>query len=136
MLLVLKSPRFLYRELKGGLDAYDVASRLSFGLWDSLPDQALLDAAAAGKLATRDQVAAQAERMVADLRTRAKVREFLLQWLKVDQVPDLAKDPKVFPSSARRSPPTCGPRSTCSSKTSSGATRPISASSCWPTSST
>ena len=35
--------------------------------------------------------------MVADLRTRAKVREFFLQWLKVDQVPDLAKDPKQYP---------------------------------------
>ena len=74
-----------------------MACRLSFGLWDSLPDQALLDAAAAGKLAAQDQVAAQAERMVADLRTRAKLREFLLQWLKVDRASDLAKDPKVFP---------------------------------------
>ena len=35
--------------------------------------------------------------MVDDLRTRAKLREFFLQWLKVDQVPDLAKDPKQFP---------------------------------------
>ena len=96
VLLVLKSPRFLYHEPKGGLDAYVVACRLSYGLWDSLPDQALLDAAAAGKLATREQIAAQAERMVSDLRTRAKVREFLLQWLKVDRASDVSKDPKVF----------------------------------------
>ena len=57
--------------------------------------------------------------MVADLRTRAKVREFFLQWLRVDQVPDLAKDPEQYPRlRRRRSPPTCGPRSTCSSTTS------------------
>ena len=97
VLLVLKSPRFLYHELAGGLDSYDVACRISYGLWDSLPDQALLDAAKAGKLATREQVAGQAERMVTDLRTRSKVREFLLQWLKVDRAPEISKDPKLFP---------------------------------------
>jgi hypothetical protein len=97
VLLVLKSPRFLYHEIGGGLDAYDVACRISFGSWDSLPDQPLLDAASAGKLATRDQIAQQAQRMVSDLRTRAKVREFLLQWLKVDRAPDVSKDPKQFP---------------------------------------
>jgi len=97
ILLVLKSPRFLYREIGGGkLDGYDVASRISFGLWDSLPDSPLLEAAAAGQLATREQVTRQAERMVSDLRTRSKLREFLLQWLKVDEVPDIAKDPKQF----------------------------------------
>jgi cytochrome c553 len=97
VLLVLTSPRFLYRELNGGRDGYDVASRLSFGLWDSLPDQELLQAAAGGRLGTREQVARQAERMLGDLRARAKVREFLLQYLKVDQAPDLAKDPKRYP---------------------------------------
>jgi hypothetical protein len=96
LLLVLKSPRFLYREIGQG-DGYDVAARLSFGLWDSLPDQDLLDAAARGQLATREQVVRQAERMVTDLRTRSKVREFLLQWLKVDQPPELSKDLKQFP---------------------------------------
>ena len=98
ILLVLKSPRFLYREIGSGHpDGYDVASRLSFGLWDSLPDQILLDSAATGQLATREQVVAQAERMVRDPRWSLKVREFFLQWLKVDQVPDIAKDPKQYP---------------------------------------
>jgi hypothetical protein len=97
VLAVLKSPRLLYHELTGKLDGYDVACRISYGLWDSLPDQALLGAAAAGKLATREQVSKEAERMLADPRTRSKVREFLLQWLKVDRVPDVAKDPKLFP---------------------------------------
>jgi hypothetical protein len=98
VLFVLKSPRFLYREIGGGApDPYDVASRISFALWDSLPDAALLEAAAAGRLATREEVARQAERMMSDLRTRSKLREFFLQWLKVDQVPDIAKDPERYP---------------------------------------
>lgn len=98
VMLVLKSPRFLYREIGTGQpDPYDVASRLSFGLWDSMPDAELLRAAAAGELSTREQVARQAERMVNDPRTHFKLREFFLAWLKVDQVPDLAKDAKRFP---------------------------------------
>jgi hypothetical protein len=97
VLLVLKSPRFLYRELGGGPDAYDVAARLSFALWDSIPDDELLKAAAEGRLATREQVARQAERMLADLRAREKLHHFLHVWLKVDHHPDLAKDPKRFP---------------------------------------
>jgi hypothetical protein len=97
ILFVLKSPRFLYREMSGRLDGYDVASRLSFGLWDSLPDQTLYEAARDGKLATPEEVAAQAERMVDDLRTRSKVREFFMQWLRVDLVPDLSKDASKFP---------------------------------------
>jgi mono/diheme cytochrome c family protein len=96
-LLALKSPRFLYREIGGAADAYAVASRISFGLWDSIPDQALLDAARSGGLKTREQVAKQAERMLADPRARAKFRDFLFQWLKVDGFPELSKDRKVFP---------------------------------------
>ena len=98
VLLALKSPRFLYRELgAGNPDAFDVASRLSFGLWDSLPDATLLEAAASGRLANREQVADQARRMASDLRARSKVREFFLQWLRVDQGPEIAKDPKAYP---------------------------------------
>jgi hypothetical protein len=97
VLLTLKSPRFLYRELDGGPDGYDVAARLSFGLWDSLPDKDLLAAAAAGKLSTRDQVVAQAERMLPDLRAKAKVRDFLFIWLKVEPAPELSKAPDRYP---------------------------------------
>jgi cytochrome c553 len=97
VLAVLMSPRFLYHEISGKLDAHDVACRISYGLWDSLPDRTLLDAAAAGKLATRQQVAEQARRMVGDLRTRSKVREFLFQWLRVDRTADVSKDLKLFP---------------------------------------
>ena len=97
VLVVLKSPRFLYLGTSGGPEAYAIASRLSLTLWDSLPDQQLLDAAAAGKLGTQAEVAKHAERMLADPRARAKVREFLLTWLKVSQAPELAKDAKRFP---------------------------------------
>ncbi len=97
LLLVLKSPYFLYREIGGSQDNYDAASRLSFALWDSLPDVELLRAAASGQLATRPQLLRQAERMVSDLRTRAKLHDFFMQWLKVDPVPDLAKDSTQFP---------------------------------------
>ncbi len=99
VLLVLKSPRFLYREIAAdGLDQYDVASWLAFTLWDSLPDRELLDAAAKGELQTREQVAAQAERMLADVRARSKVREFLHQWLRVDRIrDDISKDAELFP---------------------------------------
>lgn len=97
LLFVLKSPRFLYREIGGGQDGYAAASRLAFALWDSLPDAELLRAAASGQLATRERVLRQAERMVSDLRTHAKLHDFLMQWLKVDPAPDLAKDSTQFP---------------------------------------
>lgn len=98
LLLVLKSPRFLYREPgHAKADGYDVASRLAFTLWDAPPDAPLLEAAKSGKLADRAEVRRQAERMVTDLRAKAKVREFLLRWLRVDPAPDLAKDPAKFP---------------------------------------
>ena len=99
VLLTLKSPRFLYREIDGGpTDPYNVASRLSYALWDSCPDAALLRAAASGALSTREQVAAQAERMASDPRAWDKQREFFHQWLKIDQVPDLTKDSAKFPT--------------------------------------
>ena len=102
VLRVLTSPWFLYRELggpngHGRSDGYDVASRLSFGLWDSLPDRELLDAAKAGRLTAKAEIARQAERMLGDLRAKAKLREFLLTWVKADQARDLAKDSKKFP---------------------------------------
>jgi hypothetical protein len=97
VLLVLKSPRFLFREVGDGPDAYDVAARLSFGLWNSIPDRELMQAAAENRLATRDQALQQAERMLSDLRAKAKLRTFLLTWLDLDHPHDLDKDPEAFP---------------------------------------
>ena len=95
--MVLKSSRFLYREIESDSDAYAVAARLSFALWDSIPDQELLSAATAGRLSTKEQVAHEAQRMVSDLRARSKLHEFLLKWLKADTSIDLAKDAAKFP---------------------------------------
>jgi hypothetical protein len=97
VMLVLTSPRFLYPAAAEGSAGYAAAGRLALTLWDSVPDRALLEAAAAGKLESRAGLAAQAERMLADPRAKAKVRAGLLAWLKVEQPPELAKDPKRFP---------------------------------------
>ncbi|HEY1123223.1 MAG TPA: DUF1592 domain-containing protein, partial [Haloferula sp.] len=97
VILILKSPRFLYPEIAKEKDDYTVASRLALGAWDSLPDQALLDAAKAGQLRTPEQVKAQAQRMIADPRAKAKANEFFQRWLKLDADGDLRKDDKEYP---------------------------------------
>lgn len=99
ILLTLKSPRFLYRDLApAARDPYSTAARLSFALWDSAPDAELLKAAADGKLQSPAEIRAQAERMAADPRCRAKLSAFFQQWLNVEHFGDLAKDPKLFPT--------------------------------------
>jgi hypothetical protein len=98
VLLTLKSPRFLYREIGGEpTDPYAVAARMSFGLWDTIPDKPLRRAAANNRLQNHDQIVTQLGWMLPDLRTRAKLRDFLLDWLKVSQSPEIAKDPSAFP---------------------------------------
>lgn len=97
VLLTLKSPRFLFREVGDAPDPYGVAARLSFSLWDSIPDDDLNRAAAEGKLTTKEQVAEQAERMLTDYRAKAKLRGFLLTWLQADLQKDLSKDPEIYP---------------------------------------
>jgi mono/diheme cytochrome c family protein len=93
LLLVLGSPRFLFREAAADVPAaFNTAARLSFGLWDSIPDRPLWEAAAANQLTTAEQVARQAERMVDDRRTRAKIRDFLFSWLRIDHGPEIVKD--------------------------------------------
>jgi mono/diheme cytochrome c family protein len=97
LLFMLKSPRFLFPEAANSPENYAVASRLALVLWDSHPDAELLAAAAAGKLTDRAEVVKQAERMLADPRAKAKIRELLFVWLKLDQTVELAKDTKRFP---------------------------------------
>lgn len=98
VLLVLKSPRFLYREIgQGDFDDYDVAAWLSFALWDSIPDRQLTDAARKGELKTREQLQRQAERMLTDARARAKVREFLHTWLQLEHRQEMVKDRSQYP---------------------------------------
>ncbi len=97
VLLTLKSPRFLYPDSPGLSAEQAIAARLAIALWDSLPDTELLAAANAGKLSNPEELTRQATRMLANPRAQAKLREFLLTWLKVDQNPDLSKDAEKFP---------------------------------------
>jgi hypothetical protein len=70
---------------------------MSFGLWDSIPDEALRKAAAGEKRFDQPRVAQQLGRMISDPRTHAKLRDFLLTWMKVSQPRDVSKDPKIYP---------------------------------------
>lgn len=98
VLMTVLSPRFLYREHgQAGFDDHAVASWLSFAIWDSLPDAPLLEAAAAGRLHTPEQIAAQVDRMLADPRAVDKLRVFARDWLQLDQVAALTKNPALYP---------------------------------------
>jgi hypothetical protein len=91
---MLQSPQFLYRPEpttsdSGTLEpveAYALATRLSFFLWASTPDDALLDAAASGNLASEDGLRAQAERMLNDDRAKRTYWSFHRQWLGLDRI--------------------------------------------------
>ena len=99
VLFTLKSPEFLYPNLRDDEkpDDFEIAARLSLSLWDSIPDKKLTQAAAAGKLTTADQVRAEAQRMIADARTKAKLHGFFHHWLELERAEGSSKDPKVFP---------------------------------------
>jgi len=99
ILFTLESPQFLYPDLldRDKSDDYDVASRLALALWDSLPDKELLDAAAAAKLRTRDQVSAHARRMIEDSRLKMKTNGFFHHWLDFERAEATSKDAKMFP---------------------------------------
>ncbi len=91
---MLQSPNFLFHLEQGD---YAIASRLSYFLWDTMPDAALLEAAAAGRLKTKEGVEAQARRMLAADRARASFDEFLAQWLRFDRLRGALRDRIRFP---------------------------------------
>ena len=101
LLRTLTSPFFLYHEVETKtrqiLPPSVIANRLSFGLWDSIPDQKLLTAAQNGQLVTDRQIRQQADRMLDDSRAKAKVLKFLLDWLHIEDGPEVVKDPSRFP---------------------------------------
>ena len=99
VLFTLKSPQFLYPELREAEkpDDFAFASRLALTLWDSIPDKKLIQAAAAGKLRTPEQIRAEAQRMLSDSRTKAKLHGFFHHWLELERAEGNAKDMKVFP---------------------------------------
>ena len=95
-IFTLSNPAFLYPGI-GPQDDYAVASRLALTLWDSVPDAALLKAAAAGQLKDAAQVRTHAQRMMKDPRAKAKLRDFLHHWLHVEEGAEIAKDQKEYP---------------------------------------
>jgi len=104
---MLQAPQFLYRLESEGtplnaqqieLSQYELASRLSYFLWESMPDDSLLGAADRGELATQAELEGQARRLLADPRAQASVRNFHRQWLYLDRVLAENKLPELFPS--------------------------------------
>jgi len=97
---VLCSPDFLYlQEREGRLDDYALATRLSYFLWSTQPDQELLDLAANGKLTQAGVLEAQTKRMLKDDRARAFTEEFTARWLelyKIGTMPPSNKDFKTY----------------------------------------
>ncbi|HYQ14766.1 MAG TPA: DUF1588 domain-containing protein, partial [Polyangiaceae bacterium] len=102
---MLQDPEVLYRIETGSstgepgifkLDDYDVASRLSFLLWGSGPDDALLDQAAAGKLADSAARTAAATRLLADARARQQLERFHSMWLGYRAIPASAELATAF----------------------------------------
>jgi cytochrome c553 len=102
---MFQSPFFLYRiEGSGGaedgqlrLDAYELASRLSYSLWDSLPDAALFARAESGELLEPGVVAHEAERMLSDARAAGVVLAFHAQLFEADRLSHVAPSPSVYP---------------------------------------
>ena len=101
---VLTSPAFLYRgekapQVTGAVNDWELASRLSYFLWSSAPDEPLRALAAEGNLRDPDVLAAQARRMLKDARVRRLATEFGCQYLHVRDVAELnEKSERHFPT--------------------------------------
>ena len=111
LVLLLASPNFLYRveigepspsaEAGGGAGArrytsHEMASRLSFFLWNSVPDDTLRQAADRGDLVEDAALQAQVDRMLASDRLRDGLRNLIAEWFDLYALDDLSKDPNVF----------------------------------------
>ena len=101
---ILASPHFLYRaesgDAAGGirtLSDLELASRLSFFLWSSLPDDELLKLATESRLGKPDVLAAQVNRMLADPRAKALSDDFAFQWLHLSKLDEITPDRAQFP---------------------------------------
>jgi len=111
---ILASPSFLYRDYLGEdtagggraplsarpLTDLELASRLSFFLWSSIPDQELLQVARSGRLHEPAVLQAQVRRMLASPRSMSLVTNFAFQWLNVARLDEISPDPRIFPYAA------------------------------------
>ena len=112
---MLASPFFLYRgeRIPAGLKAGDtyaitdleLASKLSFFLWNSIPDDELLDVAAKNKLSDPATLNRQVTRMLSDPRASTLASNFLFQWLDMKRLDDVVPDLDVFPYASGRMDP-------------------------------
>ena len=101
---MLQSPNFLFRlDETNNLAwrSYAAASRLSYSLWDSMPDSRLLDAAARGELSSPAQVEAAARQMLQDPRAHKAVDEYIGEWLRFDRVLNSSRDRRRYPKFSR-----------------------------------
>ncbi len=95
---VLASPKFLYlREPTGTLDDHALASRLSYFLWSSMPDETLLDLAQKGSLHRPDVLHAEVERMLLHLKSKAFTENFTGQWLNLRDISATTPDKTLYP---------------------------------------
>src|SRR5262249_11730656 len=76
---------------------YATASRLSYFLWDTMPDEALLDSAASGELNYPQGVERVARRMLASPKAEAGLNEFVSQWMRFDRVMSAARERRFYP---------------------------------------
>jgi mono/diheme cytochrome c family protein len=98
---VLVDPDFLlrvHRPRPGQGDQFELASRLSFFLWSSIPDARLLDLAERGRLADPAVLGREVRRMLADRRAGALVTDFAAQWLNLRRLPEVVVDPDRYPT--------------------------------------
>jgi hypothetical protein len=99
---ILTSPMFLYRaeatadDGARALTDLELASRLSFVLWSSLPDDALLAAATKGELSKPEVLKAQVHRMMADPRAESLTRDFAFQWLNIAKMDTINPSGQLF----------------------------------------
>ena len=104
---MLQSPHFLYRVEVGEPDpndvqrrrytSYEMASRLSFLLWNTGPDQDLLDAAGNGELLDDESLFRHADRLAASPRGRKAVQDFFAQYLDLGRLQNVDRDPALYP---------------------------------------
>ena len=96
---MLQSPKFLFHVESAGGRArdYEIASRLSYTLWDTMPDDALFEAAAAGELRAADGLDRIARKMLEAPNARQAVDEFFAEWLRFDRALGSVKDARRYP---------------------------------------
>ncbi len=96
--VMLQSPHFLFHLEEGSApESYRIASRLSYFLWDSMPDEELFADADAGRLAAPGGIRATAERLLASERARLAMDEFLAQWIRFDRLRNAIRDRRLYP---------------------------------------